>query len=64
MIRWAMQKGLIVVTRSQKYEHMKQNRQVCHFELTEEEMTSLDDLTDEADLKKQNAREFMRKTSM
>ena len=64
MIRWAMQKGLIVVSRSQKYVHMKENRNVCHFELTEEEMRDLDDLTDEADLKKQNLREIMRKTSM
>ena len=64
MIRWAMQKGLIIVTRSQKFEHMKENRHVTHFELSEGEMISLDDLTDEVDLKKQNAREFMRKTSM
>ena len=64
MIRWAMQKGFIVVSRSQKFAHMKENRRVCHFELTEEEIRSLDDLTDETELKKQSAKEFMRKTSM
>ena len=64
MTRWAMQKGFVVVSRSQKYEHMVENRRVCHFELTEDEMRSLDDLTDEADLKKHNQRAIMRKTSM
>lgn len=64
MIRWAMQKGMIVVSRSQKLAHMKENRRVSHFELSESEISSLDDLTDEAELKKQGAREFMRKTSM
>lgn len=64
MIRWAMQKGFIVISRSQKLSHMKENRNVCHFELSENEMLSLDDLTDEDDLKKRNEREFMRKTSM
>jgi diketogulonate reductase-like aldo/keto reductase len=64
MIRWAMQKGFVVVSRSQKLSHMRENRHVCHFELTEQEMISLDDLTDEADLKKKKSREFMRKTSM
>lgn len=64
MTRWAMQKNFVVVSRSHKYEHMVENRHVCHFELTEDEMRSLDDLTDETDLKKQNQREIMRKTSM
>lgn len=64
MIRWAMQKGFIVVSRSQNFENMNTNRSVCHFELTEEEVQNLDDLTDEADLKKKSAKEFMRKTSM
>jgi diketogulonate reductase-like aldo/keto reductase len=64
MIRWAMQKGMIVVSRSHKFAHMKENRQVTHFELLESEMSSLDDLTDETELKKNSAREFMRKTSM
>ena len=64
MVRWAMQKGFIVVSRSQKYAHMVENRQVCNFELTEDEMNSLDNLTDEADLKKQTKRTCMRKTSI
>lgn len=64
MIRWAMQKGFIVVSRSQKYANMIENRRVCHFDLTDDEMRSLDDLTDEADLQKKSKREFMRKTSM
>jgi len=64
MIRWAMQKGFIVVSRSQKFTHMRENRRVCHFELTHDEVAQLDDLTDETDLKKSDAREFMRKTSV
>ncbi|CAB9513906.1 keto reductase family 1 member C1 homolog [Seminavis robusta] len=64
MIRWSMQKGFVVVSRSQKLAHMIENRQVTHFELTHDEMQSLDDLTDEADLKRKSARDFMRKTSM
>lgn len=64
MIRWCMQKGMINVARSQKISHMRENRRVLHFELTAEEMTRLDGLTDEATLKKRAAREIMRKTSM
>jgi len=43
---------------------MVENRHLCHFELSEDEMRSLDDLTDESELKKRNRREVMRKTSM
>jgi len=64
MLRWALQKRFIVVSRSQKYAHMVENRHLCHFELSEDEMRSLDDLTDESELKKRNRREVMRKTSM
>lgn len=49
MIRWSLQKNLVVLTMSSSINHQRQNRDVTHFELSGDEMAQLDSLTsDEA----------------
>jgi len=48
-IRWAVQKGLVVLVKSTKPERMAENLAVCNFELTSEDIAGMDGLTtDEA----------------
>ena len=44
LIRWSLQKGYIPLPKSDNPERIKENAQVYHFELTDEEMAMLDAL--------------------
>jgi diketogulonate reductase-like aldo/keto reductase len=44
LIRWALQRGLVVLPKSTHRERIEQNAQVFDFHLTEEDMTALDRL--------------------
>lgn len=43
-LRWSIQHGFMPIVRSLDLQHMKENKEIFHFELSEEEMTMLDDL--------------------
>ncbi|CAB9513912.1 diketo-D-gluconic acid reductase [Seminavis robusta] len=64
MIRWSLQKNLVVLTMSSSLEHQRQNRDVTGFALSDEEMSRLDSLTDEETIKARVALEEERKKSM
>lgn len=64
MLRWSLQKNLVVLTMSSSLEHQKQNRAITHFSLSEEEMKQLDALTDGAAIEARTALELERKKSM
>ena len=44
LIRWALQKGVVVLPKSQRKEHIEENARVFDFELSPEEMERLDQL--------------------
>ena len=46
IIRWHLQHEIVVIPKSVKRERIVENAQVADFELTDEEMTTLDSLTD------------------
>ena len=64
MLRWSLQKKLVVLTMSSSMEHQQQNREVTHFVLTDEEMEQLDSLTSGAAIGARAALEVERKRSM
>lgn len=45
MVRWSIQKKLVVLTMSSSLDHQRENRQVSHFLLSAEEVAQLDALT-------------------
>ncbi len=50
MIRWGVQKGFIVITKTSSLERMKQNRDVFDFALSHDDVVKLDSLTGEDDI--------------
>mmetsp|Transcript_11110 Transcript_11110/g.22736 ORF Transcript_11110/g.22736 Transcript_11110/m.22736 type:complete len:128 (-) Transcript_11110:3-386(-) len=64
MIRWGLQKGLIVATKTSALSRMEENRNIQHFTLTEPEMSLMDQLTTPEALLDREKLELMRKTSM
>lgn len=44
ILRWNLQKGVVVIPGSSNPEHIKENKELYHFELTEEEMTQINNL--------------------
>lgn len=64
MIRWSLQKNLVVLTMSSSLGHQKQNRAVLHFVLNDQEMKQLDSLTTEQAIQERTALELERKKSM
>ena len=61
MLRWCFQKRLIVVAKTANKERMKENRDIMHFSLAEEEMMQLDSLTSEQDIRKREELELQRR---
>jgi diketogulonate reductase-like aldo/keto reductase len=45
MIRWALQRGTVVIPKSSRRDRIRENAQVFDFELTDEEMRTLDGLS-------------------
>jgi diketogulonate reductase-like aldo/keto reductase len=64
MLRWGIQKGLIVTCKSSSLTRMVENRKIFHFVLSDEEMTVLDGLTTEDDVTKRTELEKERKLQM
>jgi diketogulonate reductase-like aldo/keto reductase len=64
MIRWGLQKGLIVVTKTSTPSRMLENRDVLQFTLSDAEMASLDGLTSLDDVEKREQLEVERKRQM
>eukprot|EP00980_Cylindrotheca_fusiformis_P025533 scaffold14008_cov124-Cylindrotheca_fusiformis.AAC.1 len=64
MVRWSLQKQLIVVVKTSQTQRMKENRDVLSFSLTEEEMISLDSLTSEKDISDREELESQRRTGI
>lgn len=64
MLRWGVQRGLVVVCKTQTPERMEENRDVFRFDLTEEEMKALDGLTSAEDAAKRERLESERKLQM
>ena len=44
ILRWNLQKGVIVIPGSSNPEHIKENTEIYHFELTEDEMNQINKL--------------------
>ena len=64
MLRWGMQKGLIVICKTATPGRMVENRNLFHFELSDGEMEVLDRLTTEDDVAKREQLEKERKLQM
>lgn len=64
MIRWGVEKKLIVLTMSSSLEHQQQNRDVAHISLSPEEIEKLDHLTSEEAITERGKLEEERKKSM
>jgi diketogulonate reductase-like aldo/keto reductase len=64
IIRWGVQKGLIVVTKTATSTRMVENRDVLQFSLSEDEMTLLDGLTTADDIEKREQLEVQRKSEL
>jgi diketogulonate reductase-like aldo/keto reductase len=63
MLRWGLQKSLVVVAKTSTASRMPENR-ALHFTLKEEDMAILDALTTEDDLRVRREHELMRKTEL
>ncbi|CAJ1938242.1 unnamed protein product [Cylindrotheca closterium] len=61
MVRWALQKRLIVVVKTSQVQRMKENRSVLHFALSDEEMQALETLTSPEDIADRAALEIKRR---
>jgi methylglyoxal/glyoxal reductase len=64
MLRWSLQKGLIVVAKTSNADRMRENRAITHFSLSNEDMELLDSLSLVEDLRKRAEHETLRKTSL
>lgn len=64
MLRWGIQKGLIVVCKTSTPQRMVENRDLFDFALSEQEMKVLDGLTTEEDVAKREQLERERKLQM
>jgi len=64
MIRWSMQKDLIVLSMSSSLKHQQENFQVTHFALKSEEMEQLDALTSQEAVQARTELEKERKTQL
>ena len=64
MIRWCFQKGLAMAVKSNNLSRMRENREISHFLITEEDMESLDSLTTPEDITARTELEDLRKHSL
>jgi diketogulonate reductase-like aldo/keto reductase len=64
MIRWGVQKGLIVAVKTSSPLRMKENLSVTSFSIDKEDMNTLDSLTTDADIKEREKHEMMSKSSI
>ena len=64
VLRWGLQKGLIVVAKTSNFDRMVENRDILHFSLGQDEMAQLDSITTEKDVSDRETLEKERKTQM
>lgn len=64
MLRWCLQKKLIVVCKTLHQDRMKENRSIFHFHLTDEDIHLLDSLTTDNDRYQKDQHEFTSKQSL
>ena len=64
MLRWGVQRGLVVVCKTSDEGRMRENRDLFGFCLSDEEMRSLDALTSDEDIDKRTKLEIERKRQM
>ncbi|KAK1739864.1 aldo-keto reductase family protein [Skeletonema marinoi] len=64
VLRWGVQKGLIVVAKTSNFDRMVENRDILHFSLGQDEMAKLDSITTEKDVSDRETLEKERKTQM
>ena len=64
MLRWGLQKGLAIATKSSSFERMKENRELLTFTLDKDDLVLLDGMTTEEDIANRAELEKTRKTSM
>jgi diketogulonate reductase-like aldo/keto reductase/8-oxo-dGTP pyrophosphatase MutT (NUDIX family) len=64
LLRWALQKGLIVVSKTATPSRMKENINVLDFVLNKEDMLALDSLTIAEDIKERERREAKSKLAL
>jgi diketogulonate reductase-like aldo/keto reductase len=63
-LRWGLQQGLVVASKTSMPSRMQENRSILHFTLSESDMKVLDCITTEADIKARNEVEKVRKSSL
>jgi diketogulonate reductase-like aldo/keto reductase len=61
MIRWGFQKDLAMAVKTNNLSRMRENREISHFSITEEDMESLDSLTTPEDITARVELEDLRK---
>lgn len=64
VLRWGVQKGLVVVAKTSNFGRMVENRDILRFSLGQEEMAELDAITTEEDVSERGMLEKERKTQM
>ena len=64
VLRWGVQKGLIVVAKTSNFARMVENRDLLGFSLGQEEMSKLDSITTDEDVREREMLEKERKTQM
>lgn len=63
-LRWGLQKGLIVVSKTATPSRMKENLNILGFVLTDDEVSQLDSLTTAEDIRKRTEHEAKSKTAL
>lgn len=64
MLRWGLQKGFVLATKTSERRHMDENRDILNFTIADDDMAELDSLTTEQDIKNRAEIENSRKTSI
>lgn len=64
MLRWCIQKGLIVICKTSNINRMKENRSIMHFIINNEDMNVLDSLTTKDDILQREQHELHSKKSL
>lgn len=64
MLRWGIQKGVVVIAKTSNPQRMIENRAVLNFSLTDEDIAELDKLTTSEAIRARDERELQTKTTM
>lgn len=63
-LRWGLQKHMVVISKTSRVERMKENRDIIDFEISEDDMSYLNILTSNDDVRRRYELEELRKRSM